>query len=438
MSSASSLGQRIEHQDNELDTILLQGMKDLSFDELQREQEEMHGVCNDFDEETQVMDDLIKSLKEHLSKVKRGTAYEAAEIINPSYASSRDILIIFLRANRYEPKAASKQMIKYFDLKQELFGNKCLGRDITSNDLTEEDMRVLMEGSLQVADCTDQAGRMIAIGFAGLRSFKVLKSELRVRFFQCQYIIMEASSRGCIIVSYSIGQYQDKRAGEGFIEAMKLTLAMPCNIAGFHLVTDDKSQCTVASMALSMFASKTKAKTKVHFGSHQESQYLLSSFGIPRKAIPLKLNNDMDLTNHKRWFQKCKQKEELRAKQVLNQQLPVPSTTGIAHLGAPNTTTNPSSSFLEERTIPTDSDVLFMRRKVNGVGNERLMAMAIRNAESYDMSSNKGRKVIMNSMIEEIAQQGGRFLKPSKSADSGGKIWLEVPEKEIYEKIGQM
>lgn len=210
------------HQDNDLDAVLIQGMKDLSFDELQREQEEMHGICNDFKEETDVMNGLISSLEEHLDRIKKGTAYEIAEEINPAYATRRDIFVIFLRGNRYEPKPAAKQMIKYFDLKQELFGTESLGREITTKDLTEEDKVTLMEGSLQIANCKDRAGRIIVFGFPGLRQSKSPKSELRVRFFQFDYIAKEATSRGYILVSYSIGGYQDTRAGDGFIDAFKV------------------------------------------------------------------------------------------------------------------------------------------------------------------------------------------------------------------------
>lgn len=46
------------------------------------------------------------------------------------------------------------------------------------------------------------------------------------------------------------------------------------------------------------------------------------------------------------------------------------------------------------------------------------------------------RRVILNYMMEEIRKHGGRFLKPDTS-EEGGRVWMEVEEKEICEKIGQ-
>lgn len=197
-------------------------------------------------------------------------------------------------------------------------------------------------------------------------------------------------------------------------------------MAACHLLTDDKTQCNIAMMALSMSPPHIRAKTKIHFGSHQEGQYLLTSFGVPRQALPLRLNNEMNLAHHSHWFQKCQRKEEMneaQADQVAS------NFTVLA--------TSPLQNIIATNGTPRDIDVLCVGRKVNGGGNERLMAMAVMHSEAYDMSSKKGRKAIMDSMIEEILKDGGRFLKPGKS-DSGTKQWLDVPEKEIYEKLGQM
>ena len=192
-------------------------------------------------------------------------------------------------------------------------------------------------------------------------------------------------------------------------------------------------QCNCSTIALAMFPPRIRAKTKIHFGTHQECLYSLAGFGIPRHALPLNKNHEMNLAHHQHWFEKCKQKEA-EAAQLLRTNQPTVLSSASMSASAPTPTI---MNTAPDETTPTKNDVLCIGRKVNGAGNEKLMAIAILHSEAYDMSSKKGRKAIMDSMVEEIAKGGGRFLKPHKTS-SGTKQWLEVPEMEIYQKLGQL
>eukprot|EP00526_Cylindrotheca_closterium_P026840 CAMPEP_0113629714 /NCGR_PEP_ID=MMETSP0017_2-20120614/15428_1 /TAXON_ID=2856 /ORGANISM="Cylindrotheca closterium" /LENGTH=51 /DNA_ID=CAMNT_0000540129 /DNA_START=15 /DNA_END=167 /DNA_ORIENTATION=+ /assembly_acc=CAM_ASM_000147 len=50
---------------------------------------------------------------------------------------------MFLRGNRYDTKAAANQMLKFFETKQDLFGTEKLTKDITIEDLDEDDIACL-------------------------------------------------------------------------------------------------------------------------------------------------------------------------------------------------------------------------------------------------------------------------------------------------------
>ncbi|KAL3936496.1 MAG: hypothetical protein SGBAC_008198 [Bacillariaceae sp.] len=400
----------------DVEALLVQGMQSLTFGELQREQEDLHGVSNELQEDDVVIDGLRQSLREHLHRIKRGTAYETAEARNLSYVTQRDFEILFLRANRYDPKAAAEQMIRFFSMKLELFGTERLVRDITLQDMDEDDMETVMCGSIQVGRCLDRSGRAIVLAIPGIRSYQSIKNDLRYQFYLIMKVLQsqESQDKGAVIVSYFVGDLKDQKRGEGFSQNIKLLLSLPLNLAGYHWCLDDPTQLIFGKMAVSLMPPRLRAKTKMHFGSHVECQYLLASYGIPREALPFSdRNNEVDLSYHKYWLKQCAQQEEVGNSQC-------PSERVVSKYDC----------------VPGENDVLCIGRKASGAGNERLRNMAISFADSYDDGTVKNRKIILNRMMEKIRVHGGRFLKPDTSEEGGGG-WIEVEDKEIREKIGQ-
>ena len=135
--------------------------------------------------------------------------YASAEARNRAYVSNRDFRMIFLRCNRYDPKASAEQMIRFFDLKHEL---------------DEQVMDALMYGGAQIASTTDRSGRLIILGFPGQRTNVNVFHEQRAVFYLGMDICtsIEDTRKGCIIVSYAVGKFEDKTNGAGFRESMKV------------------------------------------------------------------------------------------------------------------------------------------------------------------------------------------------------------------------
>jgi len=258
-----------------------------------------------------------------------------------------------------------------------------------------------------------------------------MKNLLRYAFFCGMDALrsMEDNHKGVILVSYQVGEYRG-RDNDGHAEAIKLALAMPCNIAGFHFCFSDRAHCIIAHTAVSLMPASLRAKTKIHYGSHLECQYLLSNYGIPRDAIPFKHpTNELDLEGQKYWFQQCREKE-LQKKHSDDQSSEAPSS----QKDESNKHINFLSSLWKGDT-PSDDDVLCVGRKVNRRGNERYMSLAAMHSEAYDNGSPKERRVIVDGIMREIWANGGRFLKLDTSEESGG--WIQVPEDEMRHKIGQ-
>lgn len=393
--------------DHHLDEVLAQAMKHLSFDELQREQEELHGVAVGISEEHEAVEGLLMALENHLNRLKQGTKFETAQLMDSVYVSRKEFRLMFLRGNRYDPKAAAEQLIRHFDTKSQLFGLNKLTKDITLADLDADDIHSLNTGSFQVSKWTDRSNRTILLELPGLRSYKSLINELRARFYLLMNMAtyMEDLTKGLCFISYCVDQYKDPYNGSGFVEHTKMGLSIPCNIGGMHLCISDHTEAIITKAAIAIMPARLRAKTKVHFGSHTECQYQLSTFGISRVALPFSFeNNDICLDDHMAWYH-----QRLRAESN--------------HTPA-NSLSDPSP--LE----PTDNDVVFNGRTSNNQANERLRMLTLDYASAYDSNNVEDKRRIVTSMIEDIQSNGGRFLKFSNETEE----WNEVPLVEVREK----
>ena len=208
---------------NEVDDILVKGMKHLSFDELQREQEDLHGVSEGISQNPEEIEQKLAELDQHLHHLKPGTAYETAEAMNKDFVSNQAFRRTFLAANRYNPKAAADQMIRYFKMKSGLFPMDKLAKEITLDDLTNEDKENLLGGSYQISKIKDRSNRTLLLQFPGLRAYKSLNNELRARYYLHWQLIKAADpDRGVVVVSYCVGRFRDAMHGAGLIENTKM------------------------------------------------------------------------------------------------------------------------------------------------------------------------------------------------------------------------
>eukprot|EP00934_Nitzschia_sp_Nitz4_P001037 Nitzschia sp. Nitz4//scaffold72_size95085//9529//10647//NITZ4_004743-RA/size95085-augustus-gene-0.63-mRNA-1//1//CDS//3329557324//1037//frame0 len=97
-------------------------------------------------------------------------AYKLALKQNPMFVQSSQLRLRFLRADRFDPKAAAKRFILHFNLKQEFFGEKLLTKDITQDDLEPEDLDVLYNCVAYCMPIKDPAGRLLTVSmFTRLR-----------------------------------------------------------------------------------------------------------------------------------------------------------------------------------------------------------------------------------------------------------------------------
>ena len=89
------------------------------------------------------------------------------------------------------------------------------------------------------------------------------------------------------------------------------------------------------------------------------------------------------------------------------------------------------------------NDVLYTGGKIsNNPGNTRLRALVKRLSPVYDSATKDKKGLVVDGMIAEISNSGGRFLKESNiDTDDGrqqGHQWIELPFDEVRPKIAQM
>ncbi|CAJ1960440.1 unnamed protein product [Cylindrotheca closterium] len=416
--SNGTLTREDEEKKQEMETLVSEAMNQLSFDERQRQQEALHGVEEGIIEDEALISSALEELDSHLlrrSNTDR-SAYEKAERMDPHYVGATALRLMFLRCNRYDAKASAGQMLKFFEMKQQLFGDEKLVKEITMEDLDADDLACLNCGFLRMIG-KDQSSRHVFLGIPALRSFKALKNEMKSHFFFKMSLLKyeEIQLRGVVRISYEVGHCRNKTSF-GMLEFARLSNAIPLRMASIHLCIDDIKAFFVYDLALKALRPTQRAKLKIHYGTHLECQYRLSSYGISRSLLPFDPSTNVITQKH------------------------------LIHLSP----TNPISSVLSTTVtvfepsqpfaLGNTDNVLFSRgRTGRNRGNLRLRTLVTESSRRYDSGSNESKRVVVDDIISKIHGTGGRFLKQQSTTKlHTASSWVQLPVEEVRTKITQM
>jgi hypothetical protein len=228
-----ALSREDEQKKQEMEALLSEAVKQLTFEERQRQQEALHGVEDETIEDEALINSALQELDSHL--MHRGyngrSAYEKAERMDSQYVGATALRLMFLRCNQCDAKASAGQMLQFFEIKQQLFGVEKLVKEITIEDLDADDLASLNCGYFRIIG-RDQSSRHIFLGIPSLRSFKTLKNELRAHFYFKMALLKreEIQLRGIARISYEVGHCRDNKGGVGLLENTKLS-----NVSGMDL-----------------------------------------------------------------------------------------------------------------------------------------------------------------------------------------------------------
>lgn len=141
---------------------------------------DIHGVADSQNEDPAFVEQCRKDLEDALAQIPVADkgSYLQARDLDESYVTNEDFLLMFLRACSFNGKLAADRMISFFNAKKDLFGPEKLAKEITYDDLDEEDIRCLESGYAQVLSGRDRAGRAIFFLMPMIRKYSTLQNRV--------------------------------------------------------------------------------------------------------------------------------------------------------------------------------------------------------------------------------------------------------------------
>jgi hypothetical protein len=146
------------------EAMLVEEWNQLTFQERERVQEELHGVTScEVQEDPEIVEQCLLQVEEEIKTIRKRNAYDRALFLSPKYVKDRDFRMMFLRADNFQPREAANRIVRFFEFKQDLFGIGKMVKRIELEDLEEEDQEVLKNGNCQFLPQKDQSGRTVLI-----------------------------------------------------------------------------------------------------------------------------------------------------------------------------------------------------------------------------------------------------------------------------------
>lgn len=413
----------------DMDKYLAESMNKLSVKDRETALEEVHGIAKIDQEDPTSLKLNLDELDVHLASIKRGTVYEKAELMDASYVSNRERRLMFLRCNRYDPKAAAQQMLNFFDCKQSLFGSDKLATVITLNHLDEEDKKSLQTGFCQVASQKDRAGRQIALFMPGLRTIGSAESDARANYYMFMSMLQdseETQRKGVIALHYAVGHLRDKQNGAGRQHFSRLASALPIRWAGIHVCCDDYKQFLIPLAIIRTFSTFFAVKFRVHVGTHMECMYALRGYGIPEGALPLSpIHKKSLLESHQRWY---------RLQKIINSATPSETSLAEASNHTGDFTKNPSLVQDPTRIVALSEDVIFGETCKTHPGNVRLQQVVADHAQDYESLQGRQEKMDFSwNLVQHMKTTGSRFLMRDTSTGD----WIVVSDIQARNRVSK-
>ena len=168
----------------EVDTLIAHEMASLSKKDREDALGDLHGVERSPIEDKAFIDKCLVEIEASLTRMKTKTktksetktdsridVYSLAESMSKEYVENRAFRLKFLVAEEFKPEDAAGRLVRFLELKRNLFGEEKLVQEITLEDFSKEDMRSLETGHVQVLPIHDMCGRSIVFAIRKLRQY---------------------------------------------------------------------------------------------------------------------------------------------------------------------------------------------------------------------------------------------------------------------------
>ena len=426
-----------EEEDDEfgdiLDTLEDKFTKQLTFQERNAIVEEIHGVRKG-DIETSLeesdpthVEQSLRELAMELQKIPRKESedYRRACFLAPSKFGSdnKKFGLMFLRSTRYDPVRAAKKIVAFFKVKSRLFGPNKVAKDITMEDLGEDNddggsgLTALQSGSLIQLPLKDMAGRKVIL--ATLTEHNTTNSETKYiqKVKSDWYVLMnalkddeECQRSGIVIISYHVNAtfQQQSRFIKNLFTTKDVYPSIPYKIVAYHYCYSNPIlRTSLAFTKLIQYFNQTELKQRLreHYGqSHVECQYSLMAYGINISSLTVDMNGRIKYEFVKNYIKKQHQQEDAISSRTIDGRI-IEATCEDVVLG---------------RGVPHQTHP----------GNVRLAGIInMRHIEYHLPKTSRMDKTLIAWDIVKKIQEDGRFL------ERDGDYWKVVDDETARSKV---
>lgn len=453
-------------QPEDVDSLIAKEMSSLSIKDREKVYFDVHGVSDETKETPELITNSLREMRIELDNLPNVEAYQTAISMDPGYVQNEKFLLKFLRTESFDVPKAARRVVRHFQSKLELFGKDKLVKDILQDDLDEESLAFLYDGSAQVLELRDRAGRLVIVSLFHPSGVSVI-SKLRRTFYgmMVEAEDEETQRKGCVGISVlagrSVSLSETPHRLEWSSRLASLLRALPIRYEAMHLCHDSitwRPFQAIFKVAASMF---TRVRIREHYGNQAYCLFRLQTFGIPTDFFPLDEDGRI-LTegNISRWgkrrnlerirlhgqkteqsekagkggaTEKLEKQEEEDQEQKEERGGDTASPKRITELKTPNSAEEGGKSpgDLFRVGTPGHSDVLLGRGKAyyQHVGNIRLRNWIEEKSPMYEKANFTEKQRIGSEVVSLIKKSGGRFLKE----DHAG--WVEVEHVIARKKV---
>lgn len=249
--------------------LLTEQMTRLSFQEKKKADEDLHCLPDEIEESIEMIDTCLEELEIEV-QVQRNFAYDIAARQNKEFVEDRDFRLMFLRADMFNARSATKRLMKFLQQKLTYFGEEKLTKEIEWSDLTEGDIEVLESGRWHVQADNDRSGRPILFILNHVQPNFKPENFVRASYFRFfQYILPNINSqrRGVVGIYYdTLGQVQQTALNVA-TKTWLFNLTVPVRYTAMHVCLKMNKTPWYLNHVLNMLPSDVVVRTKIHHGT---------------------------------------------------------------------------------------------------------------------------------------------------------------------------
>ncbi|CAJ1970012.1 unnamed protein product [Cylindrotheca closterium] len=286
------------------EALLSSAINELSMQERSKAMDDLHCVGDEIRETPEM---IQKSLAEFDQGVHDGNfpIYNQAASQNRAYVEQPSFRLMFLRANSFDAKKSIQQMLNHVRQKAIYFGVEKIARDISIEDLSSEDIEVLLSGLLHVQGDKDRAGRSILCSFGHLMGHWnnptcgwTIENVIRAHYYLMFNVLlpMPAVQTKGIVAIYYESVSKDARfimpTPNDFVTMKAYRNTIPIRYSALHLCLKNEKQGlplqnSFLETMLKSLPRYTKVRTRLHYGNDTENLKSLRTYGIPPDSFPV-------------------------------------------------------------------------------------------------------------------------------------------------------